>query len=328
MKILFKIFLLLIVISSTAFSHNTKKLDKIIKKYKNLYQTSLIIVAIYDNDKNKLVYVSDKDLFTNYNYVPSSIIKPIVTSIALKNNVVKKEDKFFLYNDGIVDLDGYYPKSRFKIDDMFIKDTKEYKKQYFNYEEILLNSSNIGMAQIAQKIETKDYIQGLKDFGFLSKQKTIDLNENVPYVDKYISQGFNGIKAAFSYGQLLVASFDEILYAYSQFNTPNPIAINKSIQNEIKNIFIEKSKDQLVEIENKNVQAGIYTATSQIVVKRESLDKYIASTFGFVNYQNKRYTIGAIIIDPFVQDEFQICKYPSYSSTILFTEIVNKLTKK
>ena len=58
------------------------------------------------------------------------------------------------------------------------------------------------------------------------------------------------------------------------------------------------------------------------------LDKYIASTFGFVNYKNKKYTIGVIIIDPFVQNEFQIFKYPGYSSTVLFTEIVNKLTKK
>ncbi len=329
MKNLFQIFLLIISISSLSFSKDIYKFDRIVKEYKKIYRTDSIVVAIYDNNTNKMVYVSDKDLAKNYKYIASSIMKPIIVSIALKNNVVKKEDLFFLHNDGLVDLDGHYPRSRYKVNQTIVKDAKEYTKQYFNYEEILLNSSNVGMSQLAQKIDTKDYIQGLKDFGFLSTQEIIDINEWVYDMDKYIYDGINEVKSAYSYGSLFVSTFDEILNAYIQFNSPNPTVINENIQSQIKNILIEKSKNQLLEINDKeNVLVGIYTGSSQICIKREYLDKYIPSTFGFVNYKNKKYTIGVIIIDPFVQDEFQVYKYPSYSSTVLFTEIVNKLTKK
>ena len=329
MKNLFKILLLLISFASLSFSKDTDKFDKIVKEYKKVYRTNSIVVAIYDNNTNKMVYVSDNDLAKTYQYIASSIMKPIVVSIALKNNAVTKDDTFFLYNKGLIDENGYYPKSRFKVNEILIKDSKEYTKQYFNYEEILLNSSNVGMAQLAQKIDSKDYVQGLKDFGFLSTQEIININEYVNEMDEHIYNGFNLVKAYYSCGGLFVSTFDEILKAYIQFNTSTPTVINENIQSEIKNILIEKSKNQLLEIDNKkNIEVGIYTGTSEICIKREYLNRYIPNTFGFVNFKNKKYTIGVIIIDPFVQDEFQVYKYPSYSSTVLFTEIVNKLTKK
>ena len=42
-----------------------------------------------------MVYVSDNDLAKTYQYIASSIMKPIVVSIALKNNAVTKDDTFF-----------------------------------------------------------------------------------------------------------------------------------------------------------------------------------------------------------------------------------------
>lgn len=328
LRILSKIFLSIIFMSSLSFAQNTKKVEYLIKDYQDTFMTKKVIVCIYDNNRDKMVYISDKNLAQELYYMPSSLMKPIVLSLALKNNVVKKEDEFFLYNDGIVDQNGYYPQSRFSIGKSVIKDTKEYKKQYFNYEEILLNNSYVGMAQLAQKIDTKDYVQGLKDFGFLSTKKSQKSNEYLPKMDEYIVDGFNEIKSAYSYGKLFFATFDEILKAYIEFNRENPVVISKDIQNEIQKIMIKKSENQLIGAENQKVQMGIYTSTSEILEEGDSSIKYVASTFGFVNYKNQKYTIGIVVIDPFAEDELQIYKHPSYSSTLLFVEVVNELFKK
>ena len=66
MKNIIKIFLLLISISSISFSKDTNKFDKIVKEYKKIYRTDSIVVAIYDNNTNKMVYVSDKELAKDY----------------------------------------------------------------------------------------------------------------------------------------------------------------------------------------------------------------------------------------------------------------------
>lgn len=87
-------------------------------------------------------------------YEPGSIIKPTVVAIALEAGVVNKTEKIFCENGN------YYGKGFGRIG--------EYRRGFGNLtvKEVLINSSNIGMAKIGQKLGKDRLYKGLKLFGF------------------------------------------------------------------------------------------------------------------------------------------------------------------
>jgi cell division protein FtsI (penicillin-binding protein 3) len=87
-------------------------------------------------------------------YEPGSIIKPVVVSIALEAGVVNKTEKIFCENGN------YRGRGFGRIG--------EYRRGFGNLtvKEILINSSNIGMAKIGQRLGKDRLYKGLKLFGF------------------------------------------------------------------------------------------------------------------------------------------------------------------
>jgi cell division protein FtsI/penicillin-binding protein 2 len=90
-------------------------------------------------------------------FEPGSIIKPIVMAIAFDAGVVKKNDIIFCENGS------YSARGIGRI--------SEYRNGFGNLtpREILINSSNIGMAKIGQKLGRKKLHDGLARFGFGKK---------------------------------------------------------------------------------------------------------------------------------------------------------------
>jgi cell division protein FtsI/penicillin-binding protein 2 len=91
-------------------------------------------------------------------YEPGSVLKPIVAAIALNEKVINKTETIFCENGT------YRGKGFGKIG--------EYNdKQYgdMNIREILMNSSNIGMAKVGQRLGPQRLCKGLKLFGFGAK---------------------------------------------------------------------------------------------------------------------------------------------------------------
>ena len=96
-------------------------------------------------------------------FEPGSMIKPIVVAIALDNGVITKNEKIFCENGN------YRGKSFGQIN--------EYKNHQFGnlaVREILIKSSNIGMAKIGQKLGKEKLYENLTMFGF-GKKTGIDL---------------------------------------------------------------------------------------------------------------------------------------------------------
>jgi cell division protein FtsI/penicillin-binding protein 2 len=95
-------------------------------------------------------------------FEPGSIIKPIVTAIALDAGVVNKVEKIYCE-------DGHYSGRGFGR-------IGEYREGFGDLTvcEILINSSNIGMAKIGQRLGKKRLYEGLRLFGF-GKRTGIDL---------------------------------------------------------------------------------------------------------------------------------------------------------
>ncbi|MHC4124410.1 MAG: peptidoglycan D,D-transpeptidase FtsI family protein, partial [Planctomycetota bacterium] len=91
-------------------------------------------------------------------FEPGSIIKPLIVAMALDCGVINKDESIFCEN-------GYYHGKGFG------KITEYRNHQYGNLmiREIIIKSSNIGMAKIGQKLGRKKLYEGLKLFGFGEK---------------------------------------------------------------------------------------------------------------------------------------------------------------
>lgn len=100
-------------------------------------------------------------------FEPGSLIKPIVMAIALDDKVVTTSDKIFCEN-------GSYCGKGFGC-------IGEYREGFgeLSIREVLVKSSNIGMAKVGQKIGKEKLYNGLKLFGFGS-QTGIDLPGEAP----------------------------------------------------------------------------------------------------------------------------------------------------
>jgi len=90
-------------------------------------------------------------------YEPGSILKPVVVAIALEAGAVNKTEQIFCENGN------YRGRGFGRIG--------EYRRGFGNLtvKEILINSSNIGMAKIGQRLGKNKLYDGLKLFGFGGK---------------------------------------------------------------------------------------------------------------------------------------------------------------
>jgi cell division protein FtsI/penicillin-binding protein 2 len=147
--------------------------DELIKQYKNYEAEAAVAVVAEPKTGAILAMVSLPDFdpadirttdpnnfrsraITDW-YEPGSIIKPVVVSIALENGVVNKTEKIFCENGN------YHGKGFGRIG--------EYRRGFgdLTVKEILINSSNIGMAKIGQRLGKDRLYEGLKLFGFGTK---------------------------------------------------------------------------------------------------------------------------------------------------------------
>ncbi len=94
-------------------------------------------------------------------YEPGSILKPIVTAIALDAGVVNTTEKIFCENGS---YSGRHNGKSFGT-------IGEYRNGFgdLTVREILMNSSNIGMAKIGQRLGAERLYEGLRLFGFGKK---------------------------------------------------------------------------------------------------------------------------------------------------------------
>lgn len=147
--------------------------DELIKQYENYEAESAVAIVAEPKSGAILAMVSLPDFnpadirttdpnnfrsraITDW-YEPGSIIKPVTVAIALEAGVVNKTEKIFCEN-------GNYRGRGFGS-------IGEYRRGFGNLtvKEILINSSNIGMAKIGQRLGKDRLYKGLKLFGFGTK---------------------------------------------------------------------------------------------------------------------------------------------------------------
>lgn len=332
-----------------------KKIERLTDKNKIALGAKEILVGIMESKSGKIIALASSARFNpnaitkndypalnasavEYSYEPGSIIKPIIYSILLDKNLISPTENIFLEN------------GRYKLHNFYITDTR--KLQSSSVEEILLYSSNIGMAKIAQRLEPQEYYESLQAFGF-GKQTGIDLpyekNGTIPDIRRFRSEVY---KATVSYGYGLRTTFMQMLKGYNtivnhgiaydpyiveylqdsqqvryklKHQEPLRILSDKTAM-EVKNTLIKVVKEGTGRsAQVKGLTIGGKTGTAHIAQGGKYVRKYNSSFFGFVSdAKGNEYTIGISVFEPNEIEAY----FASMTAVPLFKEVVELLVKE
>lgn len=331
-----------------------KIIERITDRYKEELDASEVIVGVMKSDTGELLALASSNRFDPNNikkhdysslnlnaiefaYEPGSVMKPFTLAILLREDKINPYDMINTYN-------GVY-----KLGRRTIRDSHKYEQ--LSVEDIIVHSSNIGILQIAQKLDAVEFYQGLKDFGFALKTG-IDLpyekSGNIPSTKKFRSDIY---KATVGYGYGLQATFMQQLKAYNAFNNngrmPTPYVgvyllgsdgkkyslpkpqetqvLPVSIAKRIKQILIKTVREgtgKNAKVEG--LEIGGKTGTAHIAVDGRYENIYNGSFMGFANDEKNRFTIGVLTRKP----KKRYYYFGSQSAAPVFKEVVQKMVEE
>ena len=191
-------------------------------------------------------------------FEPGSILKPIAAAIAIDSGVLDKNEKIYCEN-GV-----YRGKGFGRIG--------EYRNKGYgnlNIREILIHSSNIGMAKIGQKLGAKKLYEGLKHFGF-GRKTGIDLPGEAPGLlrtpDKWTGYSVTRIP----YGHELSVTAIQMLKAFCILANGGrfvqPFLVNAMVDNEGKIVKLKRPSRQLGIVISPEVASWVITDALAAVV--------------------------------------------------------------
>ena len=246
-----------------------------------------------------------------YSFEPGSVIKTITFSILLDKGLVNPYDM----------INGHY--GRYQIGKKVITD--EHKFDWLSAENVIIHSSNVGIAQLAQKLSGTDFNQGLINFGFSTASTPDLIYERVGSIPDSLQLNNEIYKATCSYGYGMRVNLMQLIKAYSAFNNNGRMVTPKivdcfidghrkelKIPNEeqiqvIKSSTAQRMKDILIKTVNEGtgtkaktagLEIGGKTGTAHLVEDGQYVNEYNTAFIGFANDKTTRYTIGAIVIRP------------------------------
>ncbi|BCD64764.1 cell division protein FtsI [Nitratiruptor sp. YY08-14] len=329
-----------------------KNLEKILDTHKKDLEAKEIIAAVMESDSGKILAIASSNRFypkhirkkdynalnakvIEYEFEPGSVMKPITFALLLQNRHISLYDIVFGYN------------GRYKLGRKIITD--EHKMGWMGVEDVIVYSSNIGIAQLAQKLSQTEFYNGLKKFGF-SQKTGIDLPyEHSGYlipVYKFRSEIY---KATVGYGYGIKTTFMQLLNAYNVFNndgvriTPRIASflttpsgkrvalkppkrvrvIDEKTAAMVRNVLrkvVEKGTGTVAKVEGLFI--GGKTGTAHRVKHGRYVHLYNSSFFGFADDRTHRYTIGVTVIEPHTRHFASQTAVPVFRDIVL--EMVNE----
>ncbi|MDR3178080.1 MAG: penicillin-binding protein 2 [Campylobacteraceae bacterium] len=263
----------------------------------------------YDRDRVKDIGLMNINA-VEYAYEPGSVMKPIIYAILLREEKAEPNDIVNIY-DG-----------RYKLGQFWIKDEHKFDSTWVSAENIIVYSSNIGIAQLAQRLDSISYHKGLTDFG-IAQETQIDLSyENRGYIGNLNGEVYKG---TIGYGYGLHVNFMQLIKAFNIFNNDG-FMVNPKIASFIIDKFGKKHEigyddkisvipEDVAKIVQKTlikavavgtglkaqvegITAGGKTGTAEIR-KDGKISGYNSSFIGFANDdKGAKYTIGVLVIEP------------------------------
>lgn len=304
------------------------RVEAITDQIKTKLQADEIIATVMDSKSGKILALASSNRFdpshiskedypslnTNaieYSYEPGSVIKPVIFSLLLEQHLINPYD--MVNGHG-----GSYTMGRKTI-------TDEHKMNMISAEDVIVYSSNIGIAQLAQKLNGVQFTEGLKRFGF-THFSGIDLpyekRGSVPssaQLNNYL------YKAITAYGYGMRANAMQLVKAFNVFNNGgklvNPMVVDSLVDDNGRiipmqvqapiQVITPATAEQMKRILVKTVQEGTgtvaktpglevggKTGTAHIAKNGGYSNSYHTSFIGFANDGKHNYTIGIMVNNP------------------------------
>lgn len=285
-------------------------------------------------------YQSLNSTASEYAYEVGSVMKPVIFSLLLRENKVNPLEIINTYG------------GKYKLGQRTITDS--HKNDFLSAEDIIVESSNVGMIQLVERLSEIDLYNGLLDFGF-SKKTGVDLSyEQVGLLPSINELRNKTYKSTVSYGYGLQATFMQLLNAYNTINN-NGVMITPQIashlekngkiyaikEQDIKTILpietakimkrilikvVESNKGTARKARIQGLSIGGKTGTAHIATSGGYSDKrYNASFFGFVNdISGNNYTIGVLVREPMKPYPYY---YASWSALPIFKNTVELMVE-
>ena len=321
------------------------KLQKLIEKLADNRLDSLIakeiIIAVMEAKSGKIIALASSARYTpnaitkqsysalnssasEYAYEMGSVMKPIIFALLLQANKVNPLEIINTYG------------GKYKLGSRTITDS--HKANFLSAEDVIVQSSNIGMIQLIERMDDVQLHSGLLDFGFAAKTG-VDLSyEQIGTVPGLRELRNKTYKATLSYGYGVQATFMQLLSAYNIINnngvmlTPRLVShLQKDgkkyriAQQEEKSVLSQDTAKMMKRILTKVVESphgtarsakipGLHlagkTGTAHIASQGGYSNKrYNASFFGFASDdEGHNYTIGVLVREP-------MRPYPYYFSS-------------
>jgi len=304
------------------------KIESMLDEMKKEIRAKEIMIAIMDSTTGDILSLASSNRFLpkdikrsdypflnsgaiEYSFEPGSVIKVITFALLLDKGLI---NPFELVN-------GH--NGRYKIGKTLITD--EHKFSWLSAENVIVHSSNIGIAQLANKLTGIEFDIGLREFGF-SQKSTPDLTYEkigkIPNARKLENEIY---KSRCSYGYGMKANLMQLIKAYSVFSNNGRMVTPKlvssfideydreiSLENEeqkqviksstamrIKKILIKTvNKGTGVKAKTEGLVIGGKTGTAHIVEKGRYVRKYNTTFIGFSDDKSSKYTIGVVVVQP------------------------------
>ncbi len=303
------------------------RLEHMLDKMKQKEQAREIFLAVMESHTGKVIALASSNRYLpkdikrsdypslntsaiEFSFEPGSVLKPITFSILLENHLVNPYEIVNGHN------------GHFRIGRKVITD--EHRFKWLSAEDVIVYSSNVGMAQLAQRLSGSDFYEGLLRFGFAQKSTPDLVYEKKGSIPSAIKLENEIYKATSSYGYGMRVNLMQLLRAYSAFNNDGkrvdpylvtnfidngqkiPIthseavrAISATTANRVKKILI---KTVLKGTGKKAITPGLTiggkTGTAHLVEKGHYVKKYNTSFLGFANDASHHYSIGVVVRRP------------------------------
>ena len=298
----------------------------------------IAMAGINENDKK----ISDNQIRSLQNmpiqhmFEPGSTIKPFVSLMAIENDLFQEDD--------LIDCRTW--RLQYNRASRTIRDTNELGN--ISFRDVIVLSSNVGIAKIAEKIGAENLYRGYLNFGF-GTATNVDLSEESSGIFAKLSDWSNFSLHSLSFGQEMSVTALQLATAYSALANGGyllkPNIIEKKIDH-TGNVYYSSSRRVVNTVSNKDaielnnsflldtVERGTATNTRfeniKIAGKTGTSEKAVSSGYsnqlrissfaGFFPYDNPEYVIVIVYDEP----EYRY-RYGSQSAVPTFKKIVEEM---
>jgi len=304
------------------------KIERMLDAMKKELEAKEVMIAIMDSHTGDVYAIASSNRYLpkhikrsdypslnsnmiEYSFEPGSVLKPITFSLLLEHKLVNPYDLVNGHN------------GRFRMGRKVITD--EHRFDWLSAENVIVYSSNIGIAQLAQKLPGYEFNQGLKKFGFSQKSTPDLIYERAGYIPSAKRLENEIYKATCAYGYGIRVNLMQLMRAYSVFNNNGLMVSPKLVHSFINERGEEKKtlpvesvevissataqrvKKILIKTVNKGtgkkaitpgLKIGGKTGTAHIVEKGKYVRKYNTAFMGFADDKKSNFTIGVVVIKP------------------------------